>query len=517
MRFSFQFERRRLRFVTVYFYDPVFGGRTQESKLQWTDFNVFKFKVIEHVNVRGEEDQRKRSETQAWMRQQLCERHLKKMKILHFLILLIVLAGVSAQGDTPAVDAVAVPALDSATEAHSDECSLPPDASHENQPHSQIVDMWNTDDAEVSNDKITRLEEELAASKEELANAIAELNQSFQIVKSLEDKIERMEVEHIKELNETFNELESISKEFDKYKRQLDQNEEKCKVTRMQLSERDQELRDMHHHAMNQYVNFTLIGNDILELVQDMLSATSRRINDRLGRHSHRVNPKIHRAKRETKSKYGNAKKYLQLKVASTQRSLNRHWSKSTHVRPLVEETWGKVARYTFEIYHPYEPIVNDFKESMYLSSLSAIQITSNGVLNYLDNHVERKAEIEKHRREQDKERAKRRGKHRHHPPPRKIPSDIKISASGEITVEPPYLHKKIRPVFEFARDNAKGLVAQGSRLLPLFLTLYFGNSLGIGIFLYFFAGLPNELMWAFAFSRLVLRMQLGATTNKSH
>jgi hypothetical protein len=54
-------------------------------------------------------------------------------------------------------------------------------------------------------DTISKLEKELAA-------ALAKLNDSIELAKSLQNKIERMEFDHIKELNETFNELESVSK-----------------------------------------------------------------------------------------------------------------------------------------------------------------------------------------------------------------------------------------------------------------------------------------------------------------
>lgn len=54
--------------------------------------------------------------------------------------------------------------------------------------------------------------DEVSKLKKELAAALAELNDSIELAKSLQNKIERMEFDHIKELNETFNELESVSK-----------------------------------------------------------------------------------------------------------------------------------------------------------------------------------------------------------------------------------------------------------------------------------------------------------------
>lgn len=361
--------------------------------------------------------------------------------------------------------------------------------------------------ANSANNRIDQLEKMLDTVRAELADAISELSVSVQATKTLEDKIEQMQIDHIKELNETFNELETLSRESEKYKRQLGQNEERCQLTRKQLSERDQELRDMHYHAVNQYVNFTLIGSDLMEIVQDIVSSTKQRVNRKLGLHSHYVNPKIHRAKRQTKSKYGNMKKYVQLKAFSMQRRMNRHWSKSTHIRPLLEDTWGKIGKYTFDVYHPYEPIVNDIRESLHLSSLSAIKVTSRGTLNYLDNHIKRKKDREVHRREHDKEMAQRHGRH-HRPSPRRIPKDVKVSASGQVTVEPPYLHKKIRPIAQFMFDNAEGLVAQGSTMLPLFMALYAGGSFFVGSILYFVFGMPNELIWAFALIQFMRKMR---------
>lgn len=278
-------------------------------------------------------------------------------------------------------------------------------------------------------------------------------------------------------------------------------------MTRNQLTEREQELKDMHYNAVNQYVNFTLIGSDLMEIVHDVVNTARRRIDQRLGRHSHHVNLKIHRSKHKTKSKYSNAKKQLQFKATSMQRRFDRHWKKSSYIRPLVEETWGKVAKYTFNVYHPYKPIINDIKHSLHLSSLSAIEVTSKGVLIYLDNHVKRKEDREHQRIERDKEMNKRHGRH-HRQTPRKIPNDVKISTSGEVTVEPPYLHKKMRPFFQFMLDNKEVLVTQGASMLPLFLALYFGDSVVIGLVLYFMIGLPTELIWIFAIVKLVRRVR---------
>lgn len=67
------------------------------------------------------------------------------------------------------------------------------------------IDKSSTpNDKAGSADKISSLEKELAA-------ALVELNDSVQLAKSLQNKIERMQLDHIKELNETFNELESVS------------------------------------------------------------------------------------------------------------------------------------------------------------------------------------------------------------------------------------------------------------------------------------------------------------------
>jgi hypothetical protein len=135
------------------------------------------------------------------------------------------------------------------------------------------------------------------------------------------------------------------------------------------------------------------------------------------------------------------------------------------------------------------------------------IEVTSKGVLSYLDNHVKRKEDRETRRRERDKEMAERHGRH-HRQTPRKVPKDVKISASGEVTVEPPYLHKKMRPFFQFLLDNKEGLVTQGASMLPLFLALHIGDSIVIGLALYFLIGLPTELIWVFAIVKLVRRVK---------
>lgn len=346
----------------------------------------------------------------------------------------------------------------------------------------------------LSRIKISQLEKQLAAT-------ISQLADSFEVAKSLEDKIDQMQLNHVAELNETFNELDSLSSETVRCKRQLDQNEERFKMTRRQLTERDEELRNLHDQAVNQYVNFTLIGSDILEMIQDVVSFTSRRIDIKLGRYSHLANPKFHQAKRQTKSKYSNAKKYVHRRVVSTKRNLVRHWSRSTHVRPLVEKTWDSVAGFTLDVYRPYEAFVNDIKVSLYLTSLSTIEVSCSCALSYLDNHIKRKEEREKRKRERDRAIAERHSRH-HRQSPR-----VKVSASDDVIVEPSYLHKAIRPLIQFAMDNAEEIVTQSISIVPLFLTLYLSNSLVIGGVLLFVVSLPKEMMWIFAIVRLVRQM----------
>eukprot|EP00956_Cyclotella_meneghiniana_P024707 scaffold49985_cov70-Cyclotella_meneghiniana.AAC.5 len=344
--------------------------------------------------------------------------------------------------------------------------------------------------------KISQLEKQLAAATSQLAD-------SFEVAKSL-----------VAELNETYNELDLLSKETVKCKRQLDQNEERFKMTRKQLTEREEELRNLHYQAVNQYVNLTLIGSDIMDMVRDVVWTVSRRIDKKLRRYSHLANPKFHRAKRQTKSKYSTAKKYVHKKVASTKRSLVRHWSRSVNVRPLVEKTWKKVARFTFDVYRPYEAVVNDIKVSLYLTLLSTIEISSRCALNYLDNHVKQKEEKELRKRERDKAIAERNSRHpamhkrtsgssRHH---RQSPR-VKLSTSDDFVVEPPYLHKTIRPLIQFAMDNAEELATQLISAVPLFLTFYLSNSLVIGGVLFFIVCLPNEMIWIFVIVRLVHQM----------
>ena len=369
------------------------------------------------------------------------------------------------------------------------------------------LDQCQSNDVNLANDRVDQLMIDLDGVRAELARANSELSDSVQMTKTLENKIEQIQIDHIKELNLTFNELEALSKESEKYKRQLMQNEERCQLTRKQLSERDKELKDMHYHAVNQYVNFTLIGSDLVDIARDIISSTTQRVNRKLGLHSHHVHPKFYRAKRQTKSKYGNVKKYVQLKAFSMQRSFTRHWSKSTYIRPLLEDSWGKMGKYTFDVYHPYEPIVNDIRESLRLSSLSAIKVTCRGTLNYLDNHIKRKKDREVHRREHDKEMAQRHGRH-HRPPTRKIPKDVKVLPSGQVTVEPPYLHTKMRTIAQFMLDNADELVTRGSSMLPLFIALYVGGSFVVGILFYFIVGIPNELLWFFALIQITRKMK---------
>ncbi|KAL3792492.1 hypothetical protein HJC23_008414 [Cyclotella cryptica] len=373
----------------------------------------------------------------------------------------------------------------------------------------------------LANAKIAQLEEikaeqdnELAhykgvlqTTKAELADTISDLNDSFQANKYLEGKLERIKTDHVKELNETFHELESIAKESERHKRQLKTTEDRCHETRRLLSDRENELSEMRYIAGSQYVNFTLIGHDLVEFFHDILSMATRRVDRKLRRHSNRANPKIHHAKRKSKNRYHNTKQYMQSKATSVQRHFDRRWSQSKHVRPLFEQTWGKVARYTSNVYHPYEPIVNDIRESLHLSSLSAVEEVSKGVLGYLDDHVKRKEERETRRREREKERAERhRNKNRSHNRDRR--RDINGKPAGEVKVEPTFLHKKLRKIFQFTLDNSDRLVKQCTSMLPLTLTLFLGNSCIIGGFLYFVVGVPYELILMFAIARLVRRIK---------
>jgi uncharacterized protein (UPF0297 family) len=342
----------------------------------------------------------------------------------------------------------------------------------------------------VKDEEIASLHDLLQATKAELAEAVSDLNDSFQAYQKLERRIERMDRDHMKDLNETFTELEALSKESKKHERERQLSEERCKDTRKKLADLEYELNKMHYNAVNQYVNFTLIGSDMYEFVHDIVTKTSRHIEKKIGRHHRRANHQRHRSGRHKKSKYTEAKIYLQSKATFAQSAFKRQWFQSTRVRPLLQQTWGKVAKYTSNAYHPYEPIVHEIKESLHLSSLSAVQEVSKFVLAYLDDHVKRKEEMEMRRREREKYRA-RLSKHKKH------------TESGEVKLGTTFLHKKMRQLFQFTLDNSERIVKEGTSMLPLFFTLFAGNSLIIGSVLYFVICVPIELIWTIAIAKL--------------
>ena len=359
---------------------------------------------------------------------------------------------------------------------------------------------------------VTRKDEEifdyqilLQEAMSELAAAISERNDSFQNFKSLQEKMERMEQEHLKIMNNTETEMMILRQDLERRKRQVKSTEDRYHDTRKKLAEVDRELRKMHKRAISQYVNFTNMANDAWSQIEKTTAKANNIVESRWGRQYRRLRPRIQRANRHVKNMYRNAESTLRQKLTSLQRKMMSNWHRSTIFRPYSENTWKQVSSLAGNIYLQHEPAINEAKEACHLSAISIIEEISKSVISFLDASVKEREERMKKLKEQrndpisrHKDRMKR---HKDG-----FGTDEKRDKDDEFVVEnikPTILHLKTREFCTWVLDNSVELVKRGTAMMPLALTLIVSKSVVVGLVLLYF-GVPYEFVWFVGICRCI-------------
>ena len=340
----------------------------------------------------------------------------------------------------------------------------------------------------LSNELISHANSEC---QEMLRNAIADKNKTIAL----------MERAYLRNLNETYTTLDRLEEKDKRQSRQLKLAEDQANEARKKLSQVEAELRMMHQMAVRQYVNFTLIKEDVWNSIVNSYDNMASSIYHRWGR---RARTTMHDVKRRRTQIYRENNSHLQRRTAPLKRKLLIRWSRSTFIRPLLETLWKKLMDVASNAYRPFQPrvdnvrvVVEDLRVACRLSVISVIEETSKGMLHFLEKDERLKQERAQKKElpsaQQRIEELKRRNRagNRNHQEfvPRKVPVD-----NG-----PSLLNLKAREFFKYVLMNKDTMYDDGVAMLPLAvaLSMLFSSNItgGIGC-LSHSLGFPSQLIW---------------------
>mmetsp|Transcript_9581 Transcript_9581/g.20099 ORF Transcript_9581/g.20099 Transcript_9581/m.20099 type:complete len:472 (-) Transcript_9581:26-1441(-) len=349
-------------------------------------------------------------------------------------------------------------------------------------------------------------QKQLVEVKSDLADAIAERNDSFQHSMSLQEKIDRMESECIRILNETDAEIESLRRDLEVRKRQAKSAEERYHDTRKKVVDLEGELQQMHKKAVSKYVNLTLIQSDAWYLVERIASKTVRNAEKRWGRHYYSENSsRLERCKRAV----GKAIMVADLYISKSMGRLYRTIVSMPVVKSVLIETSQIVNR----VYSQHEDNINELVEALRLSAVSAIEEFSKAVINLLDESVKKEEEKRKRRMERKKDPV-----HRHKQTVARRRPEKKLDLDEEDGFlihddhfEPSTFHLKSKVLFGNILRNSENLAERAFEFTPLFLSLLVTNNIILGVIL-FNLGISKGLIWLICVIKVIWRSSKQTT-----
>lgn len=359
---------------------------------------------------------------------------------------------------------------------------------------------------------------ELLTCKAELASAVAEQNEANHSVSSIQERMDRMEEEHQSIVNETVTEIETLLKDKANLKKQLKSTEDRFQESRTKLKDLEFQLRDLQQSTATQWVNFTLIQQDIIGSIDNAVTSSVRVAEGRWDRFYRHLRPKMNGIKRKVNQLYQNARMSVIPKTKSLHRSISKHWTTSKHFRPFAEAAMKRLSTVVSDAYLPFKPFVVDAKESLYLSAVSIVEESSKGLLFYLEISRDAREKREKRRLNIERGKAKRntnarrKDKDRHRSRkrfeidrPSRIPRHDTSRDDDDYHFEPSDVHSKMKEIAEFSISNSEQLVNDGTAMLPLAFVLFIGNCYAIGTIL-LLMNVPRELIWLIGICRAVWR-----------
>jgi hypothetical protein len=334
-----------------------------------------------------------------------------------------------------------------------------------------------------------------------LRNAIADKNKTIAL----------MERAYLRNLNETYTTLDRLEEKDKRQSRQLKLAEDQANEARKKLLQVEAELRMMHQMAVRQYVNFTLIKEDVWNSIVNSYDNMASNIYHRWGR---RARTTMHDVKRRRTQIYRENNSHLQRRTAPLKRKLLIRWSRSTFILPLLETLWKKLMDVASNAYRPFQPrvdnvrvVVEDLRVACRLSVISVIEETSKGMLHYLEKDErlkqERAQKKEPPSAQQRIEELKRRNRagNRNHQEfvPRKVQVD-----NG-----PSLFNLKAREFFKYVLTNKDAMYDDGVAMVPLAvaLSMLFRSNIAGGIgCLSLSLGFPSQLIWMIIIVALIRR-----------
>jgi hypothetical protein len=327
-------------------------------------------------------------------------------------------------------------------------------------------------------------------------------NELLHVVADMNRTIQRMEKEYRKVLNETYHKLDSLEEKLGKQEQDMKATAERLQISRKQVSEFNEELRKMHAAAVRQYLNTTLMREDLWNGIDKAFTKAARRLERRWGNQYRRMMHLMYLNKQKWTKMRMRVRSHLQPRLVLFQRNMQNRWRKSTIVRPLIDRMETMVKGTAYELYRPLRPIIDEVEVAFRLTTVSAIEEGSKTVINFLEKdeqlHLVREQSRSKRKDSMHRHLELSRRNRRHKSP------DHKEFPRREVP-KPSLMNLKARAFFKYALENSNQIYADITTLAPLAFTLYLSRCFIIGS-LGWFIGIPSPVIWAVVICRMVKR-----------
>lgn len=303
-------------------------------------------------------------------------------------------------------------------------------------------------------------------------------------------------------INETNTQLDNLEGQLKVTERKLAHSEDQHRSANKKWLDANDELHLMHSDAIKQWVNVTLIKEDICSGIKYTLSRVSRRsgLRQRYRKLSRgTLEPMMKEGKRRWNKLNREMNGYQKQKVKLVKRKMLEWWDKSTTIRPLVDSSLN---------YTKLEPYADDMAVSSKMTVVSAIEETSKAILRFLKKEKEDSRDEAQHQRRNSR-RDNDKGKQKRQVPKRQV----------NAVEQPSAMNLKVRTFFEYTLANSNKLYEDGVKLLPLAIVLSWARWSIVGCIL-LFLGMDVSLIWTIVIVKIVFgkrRMKEAGSSDLTH
>ena len=318
----------------------------------------------------------------------------------------------------------------------------------------------------------------------------------------LEEKLAEINTEFNMIINETNTQLDNLEGQLKVTERKLAHSEDQHRSANKKWLDANDELHLMHSDAIKQWVNVTLIKEDICSGIKNILSRVSRRsgLRQRYRKLSRgTLEPMMKEGKRRWNKLNREMNGYQKQKVKLVKRKMLEWWDKSTTIRPLVDSSLN---------YTKLEPYADDMAVSSKMTVVSAIEETSKAILRFLKKEKEDSRDEAQHQRRNSR-RDNDKGKQKRQVPKRQV----------NAVEQPSAMNLKVRTFFEYTLANSNKLYEDGVKLLPLAIVLSWARWSIVGCIL-LFLGMDVSLIWTIVIVKIVFgkrRMKEAGSSDLTH